>query len=99
MTANQPTPDVEGVLAAHQRLLDGPGSCWRGDWPPAANDVTWPAHLAAALEPLIREREAKALEDAASHFDGPCTEMECTSPSHWAAAELRDRAAEHRKDT
>lgn len=69
------------------------------------------AHLAAVLEPLIREREAKALEDAATDLpeqtEGPLrigTALwpECDRDAYSLAIEeaqsaLRGRAATHRQ--
>lgn len=52
--------EVAAVLAAHQRVLDGAGSCRCGSWPPAEHDVAWPDHLAAELAPLMSERERAA---------------------------------------
>ena len=56
--------EVEAVLAAHQRMLDGRGSCRCGAWPPADREVEWPTHLTEALAPLIAERERVARAEA-----------------------------------
>lgn len=48
-------------------------------------------HMAAALEPLLREREAKALEDAAA--DARRAPADSGKLARW----LRDRAATHRE--
>lgn len=61
---------LAGVLAAHQRILDGPGSCRCGEWPPLGHDVEWPAHLTAAVTAWIGERLAGARDDVAEAVAG-----------------------------
>lgn len=114
MTADQPTPDVETLLGEQWMVFrkHSPAGAYLpvgqldGDCRECGH--AWPcADVLAVLEPLIREREAKALEDAAGEWEDPSPENVArlrqmaldqyraggpSMPAIW----LRDLAATHR---